>query len=164
MNTEIDYLKSRLNYDGSTGVFTWKSKGGPNSSIKVGEKAGGKNKKGYVVFCLILNGKKKNIYAHRVAWIFTYGSWPAGEIDHINGITDDNRIENLRDVSVSENQQNRKNHRLGKLLGTTYCKNSKKWVSQLNIKKKHIYLGHFKTEVEAHNAYQNYLKQKANCN
>lgn len=42
---------------------------------------------------------------HNVIWLYTYGEWPKLEIDHINGIRDDNRISNLRDVTRSVNVQ-----------------------------------------------------------
>lgn len=54
--------------------------------------------------------------AHRLAWLYTHGKWPDGEIDHINGIKTDNRIENLRDVDRSTNQRNarlRKDNKTG---------------------------------------------------
>ena len=50
----------------------------------------------------------KRMKAHRVAWAIHYGKWPTGQIDHINGKRDDNRIENLRDVSGIENHRNMK--------------------------------------------------------
>ena len=43
-------------------------------------------------------------YSHRLIWFMHYGTWPKGQIDHINGIKDDNRIENLREATASENQ------------------------------------------------------------
>lgn len=45
--------------------------------------------------------------AHRVAWLWYYGNWPVEEIDHLNHIRDDNRIENLREVSREENSKNK---------------------------------------------------------
>jgi hypothetical protein len=47
------------------------------------------------------------IYTHILAWALYYGEWPKQTIDHINGIRGDNRIENLRDVSMKTQQQNR---------------------------------------------------------
>jgi hypothetical protein len=41
--------------------------------------------------------------AHRVAWAVHFGEWPTDTIDHINGVTNDNRIANLRVCSASEN-------------------------------------------------------------
>ena len=46
-------------------------------------------------------------YAHRVAWAMTYGEWP-NHIDHVNGDSADNRIDNLRSVQPGENLRNRK--------------------------------------------------------
>ena len=48
----------------------------------------------------------KKLLAHRAAWAIYYGKWPDGVLDHINGVRYDNRIKNLRDVSVVENVKN----------------------------------------------------------
>lgn len=47
------------------------------------------------------------VKAHRVVWACFHGKWPKFQIDHINRIKTDNRIENLRDVRPSENCRNR---------------------------------------------------------
>ena len=51
----------------------------------------------------ILNQKYSG---HHVVWALHYGKWPTHQIDHINGIRHDNRIENLRDVPQSQNVKN----------------------------------------------------------
>ncbi len=48
----------------------------------------------------------RNLRAHRVIWAMVHGAWPADQIDHINHDRSDNRIENLRCVTRSENMKN----------------------------------------------------------
>ena len=74
-------------------------------------------------------------------------------IDHINGDSLDNRKSNLRIVTNRENQQNRKEHRDGKLFGCSYKKREKKWEAQIRVNGSQKSLGYFKTEYEAHQAY-----------
>ena len=75
-------------------------------------------------------------------------------VDHINGNTLDNRRENLRIVTQSENSLNRAAHRKGRLPGTTFHKDFKKWEAQMVVAGKRHYLGIFNTELEANKAYQ----------
>lgn len=74
-------------------------------------------------------------------------------IDHINGNPLDNRKKNLRICTHRENMQNKHIHRHGKLYGGYFRKDISKWAAQININKKNIPLGYFKTEYEAHQAY-----------
>lgn len=96
---EIDQL---LAYDPSTGIFRWKVD--RYRQRIAGEVAGSNDGRGYIKICVM----KRQIGAHRLAWFLTHRVWPHGVIDHINGDKGDNRLANLRDVSVSANQQNRR--------------------------------------------------------
>ncbi len=92
-------LKELLHYDPETGVFTCIISRG--SGAMVGDTPGS-NDKGYRR--LRISGI--NYKAHRLAWLYTYGYFPEGYIDHINRVRDDNRIVNLREVSPSCNLRN----------------------------------------------------------
>ena len=74
---------------------------------------------------------------------------PGYQIDHINGDKLDNRRCNLRIVTASENQRNRRN-----VKGYTYCKRNKKWLAYLFLDGHFKNLGYFKTEEEAKEARQ----------
>ena len=99
---------------------------------------------------------------HRLLWSLYHKTDIAGEmeIDHINGDKTDNRIENLRLVTKRTNLQNMWRHRQGKLSGTYYVSSNKhrKWVARAKINKKCKYLGAFKTQQEAHEAYLKFCK------
>ena len=69
---------------------------------KSGEKIGFVRKDGYIY--VTVNGKQ--YLGHRLAWMYCYGHWPKNQIDHINGIRGDNRIENLREATDAQNKQN----------------------------------------------------------
>jgi len=90
-----------------------------------------------------INGNLYNI--HRVIYHLHYTCSCELQIDHINGITTDNRIENLRLVSIKENAKNckvSKSNKLG-ILGVHFCKRTNKYVSQIQIDGKNIFLGRY---------------------
>lgn len=95
-----ELIKSVLNYNKNTGVFTWIKK---RSGFKVGSVAGSLTKLGYVQIGLFGD----TYLAHILAWIYTYGELPTKNIDHRNGIKSDNRIDNLREATTLQNAQNR---------------------------------------------------------
>lgn len=100
--------------------------------------------------------QNKSWKIHRIIYIMFYGDIPEGFwIDHINGIKTDNRIENLRMVTPTQNFLNK----IGNIKGTSQYKGVYKsnkrdsWIAEIKFNNKKIYLGTFKTEIEAHTAY-----------
>lgn len=144
MLTQAD-LQSLFNYDKDTGIFTRKiiSK---NYKQKVNSIAGTTNSEGYIVIGI----DKKYYKAHRLAWLYVYGKFPKEQIDHINGIKNDNRICNLREVTNAENQQNRTklnlNNKTG-INGIDFRKN--KYRVRICVNYDSIYIGEYKTLDEA---------------
>ena len=89
--------------------------------------------------------------AHRVIWLLATKEWPADEIDHINGVKDDNRMTNLRQVTGAEN---RKNTRLSKantsgIIGVSWLNSRRKWAAQIHINGRSTNLGHFLEKSDA---------------
>lgn len=77
-----------------------------------GRRVGCKNKSGYVVSTLHIDGKRKQVKLHRLIWIAANGLPPENmQIDHINRIKDDNRIENLRLADAILNSNNRRSYK-----------------------------------------------------
>lgn len=145
-----DLLKETLLYDPQTGIFLWKK---PGKKRVVGNVAGTHNKKlGYVVICV----NRKYYFAHRLAWLYVHGEYPAQRIDHINRIRNDNRICNLREVSCKQNLENSGmwNTNTSGYKGVCWNKRAKKWIAQITHNYKHQNLGYFDTKEEAHEAYK----------
>jgi hypothetical protein len=98
----------------------------------------------------------RRIHAHRLIWALVHGKWPAGlDIDHINGIRSDNRLQNLRAVDRSTNLENIKqaksNNKSTGLLGAYSL--GRRFTSRIQVRGKGIYLGVFDTAEQAHAAY-----------
>lgn len=89
-------------------------------------------------------------YVHRLVWVFHHGSWPTGQLDHVNGDKLDNRIENLREVTNAENAQNRR------VRGVSFDhrKTERPWRARIMVNGRSTSLGYFDTEREAVARYQ----------
>lgn len=100
---------------------------------------------------------QKSYYIHRLMYITYIGVIPVDrEIDHINKVKTDNRLENLRLVTKSQNQWNtgkRGKNKSSKFLGVSLESRLNKWVAEIRQNKFHKYLGSFDSEVKAAAAY-----------
>lgn len=125
-------------YDPLTGVVRW---------LKTGNIAGFVNRRGY----RLINYKGKRYRSHRLVWVIHNGCIADGEMDHINGVKDDNRIINLRVVTTQENQKNTKMHKhnTSGCMGVHFHTRDKKWTVRIKINRKYIHLGSYKTKEEA---------------
>lgn len=146
-------LRELLDYDPATGVMTWRNRPQKNGQpwARSGKPAGNVNTDGYRHIFLSAYG---SLSVSRLAWLHATGTWPTHQIDHINGVVDDNRIANLRDVSIMDNLHNqRRAHKQNKsgFLGVTTMKGG--YVASIQVARKRIYLGWFKTPNAAHAAY-----------
>lgn len=147
-------LRSVLDYDKETGLFTWKQR--ISTRVRIGDVAGTTDAAGYVI--VTVDGARYR--AHRLAWLYMYGTWPEVTIDHKNGGRGRNQADNLREASLSENQQNRALNRNNKsgFLGVSWQENAAKWKAAIGLRGKKIYLGLFDS---AEQAYEAYLKAKS---
>ena len=138
-----DRLRSILNYDHDTGLFTKRGRA-------VGFLVPPKN-----YMRVLVDGRQW--LAHRLAWLYVHGQWPSGQIDHVNGIKTDNRIANLRDVPAYVNMQNMRrpmsHNRSSGVLGVTWAKNEKKWKAQISIKGVTRHLGYADSIEDAQDIY-----------
>lgn len=137
-------LHELLNYDPSSGEFTWKKyRHGANKTLI----AGRLHHRGYRMICV----DYKTYLAHRLAWLYVYGHFPKNEIDHINRVKDDNRLCNLREADRFINLKNTKiskNNSSG-TKGVSFNKRSKKWHSYISIKGKINHIGFFNNLADA---------------
>jgi len=91
---------------------------------------------------------------HRIAWFIHYGEWvpyPIFEIDHINGVKNDNRIVNLRKVTKSQNQRHGKEYCNSKsgVRGVYWLSSKSRWLAKIWDGPHHRYIGSFRTLEEA---------------
>jgi hypothetical protein len=141
---KLSYLKSILHYDEINGFVKWIVN--LTKKQKIGFEVGYMEVQGYR--CVRIGGTLYRV--HRLAWFYTYGEWP-DNIDHINGIRDDNRIINLRSVTDKENQKNQKirDDNTSGFVGVSWCKERNKWASYINHNQKRIPLGRFSDKADA---------------
>jgi hypothetical protein len=131
-------VEKGFTYCADTGLITLPS----------GTTASNKTTNGYVKLSLWYEGKRHTLLGHQFAWYILYKE-TVKCIDHKNKIRTDNRRDNLRSVTASQNAMNMSNNK-----GYTYCSRSKKYIAiiMVNYKKKH--LGVFDNPEDAKKCYE----------
>jgi hypothetical protein len=131
-------IKKLIKYDPLTGYVIF---------LSTNERKVTKTKKEYNLIYLL----GKTYIEHRIIWVYMTGSHPRGQIDHINGIRDDNRFKNLRDVTNQENHRNKtllSNNKSG-VTGVAWSQLRNTFRSSITVDLKHVHLGYFNNLLDA---------------
>ncbi len=137
-------LKKLLRYDPETGFMYWTGHlGFPQTPMRKSGMRAFLNKtvRGYYRGGLL----GRNVMAHRVVWKWHFGTEP-DEIDHIDGNPSNNRIENLRAATRSENLRNMKLRKTNKsgVQGVYFHTRDRRWISSICHEGRQIELGTYK--------------------
>lgn len=130
-------LKEILNYNPETGVFTWKVRLAPRGPV--GAIAGAYSAAGRGRLEIRIGGK---LYlGHRLAWFYVYGDMPSGMLDHVDGNPSNNRIDNLRQATIQQNNQNRakRDGLTSEWKGVSWSTQYGKWMVQVTKDRKHVH-------------------------
>jgi hypothetical protein len=143
----LNKISALLRYDAGSGKFFWLHSRG---RAKAGKESGMEWSTGYIKVTIF----GKHHLAHRLAWLFCHGEFPSFDIDHINGIKTDNRIENLRPALRFENQQNQRASKKSQtgIRGVYPTSTPNKWDVRIKHLKKYIHIGRYGSIDEAVNA------------
>jgi hypothetical protein len=135
-------------------LFTYDDKGHLRAKITSSHH----RKAGDIVGCLKTNGYKMamvdrvNYYIHRLVWVYHNGPIPDGMVvDHINMERKDNRVENLRLVTRTENNKKlslRSDNKTG-VIGVSWCRRWKKYHARVKISGKEVFARYFHNLEEA---------------
>lgn len=142
-----DELKKRLVYDEASGEFRWIHR---STNLPAGRRTNSRNAYGYIQ----INIGGYPFLAHRLAWLYVYGTWPKTQLDHVDGDRANNAIGNLREVSQKQNAENSKMRvdNTSGFRGVTYRRSSNRWIAQIQSDGQNHYLGSFSTAEEASEA------------
>lgn len=141
-NIPICDLRAAVDFDPVAGTFVWRTRSDVRNRVNVrfaGKPAFTINSAGYRAGTI--NGVR--ILAHRALWALVHGVWPNSDIDHINGVRSDNRLENLRLVSFAENHRNAamKCNNTSGYNGVTFIAKTGKWRSRAKVDGKQTHIG-----------------------
>lgn len=148
------YLKERLSYDPATGVFTWNrcEKMPNNWNARFAGKTTGHVDTLSSGYKMVQIGVDRKLYvAARLAWLYMTGVWPSKDLDHIDHDSTNNRFANLREVTHTENMQNKPKYRSNKsgVTGVFWHERDKRWLAYIRAGGKKIHGGYFKDKADA---------------
>lgn len=149
----IKCLFDTFTLDAETGLLYWRARGNARWDARyAGEQAfTATSARGYKV------GKVLGYptQAHTIVFAMTHGRWPDGDVDHKNGDRADNRPDNLRECTRSQNMQNRGSTRSGtsRFKGVSWCRQTGKWRASIKVHGKVRQLGRFTNEIDAAKSY-----------
>jgi len=139
-------------YERETGLLYWRERAECLANWNArypGTVAGTKGARGYVHVLL----RRRFLAVHRVIWLMVHGVEPAGEIDHRDGDRTNNRVENLRDATPSQNHMNMA-ARGEWPKGVYLYRKDGLFRAQIKFRGKTKYLGSYSTPEAAHEAYR----------
>ena len=158
------YLKECFEYNPESGDLIWKDRPLKHFKSKQAQIVSNKKTNGRLVESKHPNGRgktylkvgfstlegKKAFLVHRVIWMIVHGEWPEF-IDHVNGNGTDNRLSNLRSVSMEENNRNIRKHKTNTsgVTGVYENKRDEKWLAMIWNGNKQINIGTYETKAEA---------------
>ncbi len=149
MRLTSNRLQALFYYNSVDGTFTRLIKAAGNALV--GQKAGCLANTGY----LVIRVDGKLYLAHRLAWLYIYGEWPRCGLDHKNMIRTDNRIDNLREATSSQNKANKRKslYNTSGYKGVSWSSARQQWFAQIKISGRTKFLGYFDDPQEAHEVY-----------
>lgn len=160
MKPTLEYLKTRISVDTVAGLVYWTDATKHHRNL-IGKEAGSPRK----------NSHTEKSYWHvkvdtvalkrsQIVYLFATGKWPVLQIDHINGNSLDDRIENLREVTATQNAWNHK-RRAKKSPYPMGVKRlpSGRFIARIGCNKTTHTFGPFSTASEASTTYQQKRKE-----
>lgn len=155
-----EYLAECFEYDATTGDLIWKERPRDHFNTDAvhkmwntrfsGTHAGSRSEKGYLRVLIDMRA----YMAHRIIWLLVYATWPRDQIDHKDGDRANNKLDNLREASPSENQRNRKkdSYTTGEYKGVRQLR-SGRFIARIVVDGRRLCSGTFLYQEEAHNWY-----------
>jgi hypothetical protein len=143
-------LRALFHYNSENGHFTRRQR--TATRTKLNERAGSTTPRGY----RMLKIDRRSYQEHRLAWLYVYGQWPQGELDHADNDRSNNAIANIRPASRKENcfNQGKRQHNTSGYKGVSWHAGIRKWRARIAVESGRRHLGFFASVEDAARAYE----------